>query len=199
MGWQMSGRFHEFCNCNLLCPCLFDVTVQPDQGWCGTAMAFDIQRGSADGVDLSGRHAVMAVNVPGTFAEGNFTARLYIDDEASDEQRRAIEEIVTGKRGGLWEALSPVFAQWLPSVTAPINMEWGDNPTYTVGDFGKLTSVPRKLPSGEPTMVHHTEALAGFQIDAVQPALTAGSSWSDPDLRSFNGNSGFTGPFDWKA
>ena len=119
MSWQLSGRFHEFCNCDLLCPCLFDVTARPDQGWCGSVFTFDIERGGSDGVDLAGRTAVIAVNIPGTFAEGNFTARLYVDDGADEPQQRALEQIFTGQQGGPWEVVAPAFAQWLPTKTAP--------------------------------------------------------------------------------
>jgi hypothetical protein len=199
MAWQMSGRFHEFCNCKLLCPCLFDVTVQPDEGWCGSAFTFDVEQGRADGVDLSGVKAVLAVNIPGSFAQGNFTARLYIDEKASEEQRRTLEEIFTGKRGGPWEAVSPVFATWLPTTVTTIKVKWGDNPSITVGDIGKLVSEPRKDPSGKATKVEAAEALLGFQIGEFQPAKTTGSRWNDPDLRSFEGNSGFTGSFGWQA
>jgi hypothetical protein len=80
-----------------------------------------------------------------------------------------------------------------------IDVQWGDNPTATIGDVGKLTSDPRKDPAGTPTKVQAAEALLGFQIGEIQPAKTTGSSWNDPDLRSFEGNSGFTGPFSWQA
>jgi hypothetical protein len=186
MAWQLDGRFHEFCNCKLLCPCLFDVTVRPDEGWCGSAFTFDIERGSADGVDLAGRKAVIAVNIPGTFAEANFTGRLYVDDGASEEQRGALEAIFHGRRGGPWGAVAPAFAAWLP----------GDRPEATVGDIGQLTSVPRTDSTGRPTQVQGTE-LADFE--PLQAALTVGSQWRDPDLRAFDGNSGFLGTFAWKA
>jgi hypothetical protein len=200
MAWQLDGRFHEFCNCKLLCPCLFDVTARPDEGWCGSAFTFDIEGGSADGVDLAGRKAVVAVNIPGTFAEANFTGRLYVDDGASEEQRGALEAIFHGRRGGPWGAVAPAFTEWLPTKAAPIAVQWGDHPEITVGDVGRLTSVPRADPAGRPTQVQAAEALAAFEISApIQPALTAGSRWSDPDLRAFDGNSGFVGTFAWKA
>ena len=198
MAWQLDGRFHEFCNCKLLCPCFFDMA--PDEGWCGSAFTFDIERGSADGVDLAGRKAAIAVNVPGTFAEANFTGRLYLDDGASEEQHGALEAIFHGRRGGMWGAVAPAFAAWLSTQVVPFAVRWGDRPEITVGDVGQLTSVPRTDSTGRPTQVQTAEALEVFEIAApVQPALTVGSQWRDPDLRAFDGNSGFLGTFAWKA
>ena len=209
MSWQLSGRFHEFCNCDLLCPCLFDVTARPDQGWCGSVLAFNIERGGSDGVDLAGRTAVMAVNIPGTFAEGNFTARLYVDDGADEPQQRALEQIFTGQQGGPWEVVAPAFAQWLPTKTVPITVQWddktvpdtvqwGDKPEIVIGDVGRLVSDPRVDPSGRPTLVDGAEAVAAFEFGApIQPARTLGSQFADPDLRGIEGNSGFMGTFRW--
>ena len=200
MAWQLEGRMHEFCNCKLLCPCMFDVTAQPDEGWCGSVFTFDIARGAADGVDLAGRKAVIAANIPGTFAEANFTGRLYVDDGASEAQRAALEAIFHGHRGGPWGAVAPAFAAWLSTKTVPITVRWGDRPEITIGEVGRVTSVPRTDSTGRPTQVLATEALEAFQIAApLQPALTAGSSWSDPDLRAFEGNSGFLTTFAWSA
>src|SRR5262249_19885483 len=49
MAWQLSGRSVELCSCKMFCPCWLGPEGQPDQGWCGSALAFDIQRGSSDG------------------------------------------------------------------------------------------------------------------------------------------------------
>lgn len=200
MAWQLEGRMHEFCNCKFFCPCVFDKTAQPDEGWCGGALSFDIERGSADGVNLSGRKAVIAINVPGTFAGANFTGRLYVDDGATDEQRRALEAIFHGHRGGPWGAVAPAFSSWLSTKSAPIEMRWGDRPEIRVGDIGRLTSVPRVDSTGRPTLIEGTEAHEAFEIEQpIQPALTTGSRWDDPDLRAFDGNSGFMGTFAWKV
>lgn len=200
MSWQLAGRFHEFCNCDLLCPCLFDMTARPDQGWCGSVLAFDVERGASDDVDLGGRTAVVAVNVPSTFAEGNFTARLFVDDGSDEPQRRALEAIFKGDQGGPWEAVAPAFARWLPTKSVPIDIRWGDKPEIVIGDVGRIVSDPRVDPSGRSTEVVAAEAMAAFQIEApIQPARTVGSRFADPDLRGFEGNSGFIGTFGWSV
>jgi len=58
-----------------------------DQGWCDGTLLFRVNQGSSEGVDLSGRNVVVALDMPGpTMFDGNGTARLYIDDEASADQ-----------------------------------------------------------------------------------------------------------------
>jgi hypothetical protein len=57
---------------------------------------FDIERGNVGGLDVAGRKVVMAADIPGAFANGNFTVRLYVDEGASAEQLRALEQFFTG-------------------------------------------------------------------------------------------------------
>ena len=99
----------------------------PDEGWCGGAFGFDIERGSSDGVDLSGTKVALAAEWPGNFFGGNGTARLYIGDSASDAQRRELEAIFSGKKGGLFEGLwGAVISRWLPTETTKVDIGWGD-------------------------------------------------------------------------
>ena len=88
MNWQLSGRSMELCSCNMLCPCWLGSEGSPDQGWCGGALGFDIQRGSSDGVDLRGTKVAFTAEWPGNFFAGKGTARLYIADSANAEQHR---------------------------------------------------------------------------------------------------------------
>jgi hypothetical protein len=100
MAWNVSGQAIELGNCNVLCHCWLGPAT-PDQGWCGGAFIFDIQNGAADGVDLSGKKVAFSANWPGAFWSGHGTARIYLDDSASAEQRRELEAIFSGKKGGV--------------------------------------------------------------------------------------------------
>jgi hypothetical protein len=126
MAWTLTGRLIESCSCNMLCPCWFGVKelMVMDQGWCASAIVFPIQRGNSDGVDLGGRTVVLAADWPGpTLFDGNSTARLYIDDAANAEQRRELEAIFTGKKGGPMEVLAGLVTRWLPTRTASIDLK----------------------------------------------------------------------------
>jgi Protein of unknown function (DUF1326) len=102
MAWQLTGQIHEACSCKLLCPCWLGPEIEPDQGWCGGMILFDIQQGHSDGVDLSGCKAVFFGEWPGNFWAGQGTARLIIDEATTADQRRELEAILSGQKGDRW-------------------------------------------------------------------------------------------------
>ena len=199
MAWNLTGQMIEVCSCKMFCPCNFG-PAEPDEGWCSAALAFDIKQGSSDGVDLAGCKAAMAADLPGDFFGGNATVRLYLDSAASEEQRRALEAIFTGKKGGNWEAFaSGAVSKWLPAKTASISIASGDNPAVSVGDVGKLTLQPVKDDSGKPTRVLNSP-LGQLFGESEDIAFSTGSQWSDPDMRAWKaGGSGGITPFNWSA
>ena len=159
-----------------MCPCWFG-PAEPDQGWCSGALVFDVERGNADGLDLSGNTVVLLADWPGDFWAGNGTARLYIDERATPEQRQALEAIFSGQQGGPMGAVSAaVISKWLPAQTAPITVIWGDTTTASVGEVGQITSNLLKNEAGQPATVHGAAAMGAFQLERLEvpapPAAT---------------------------
>ncbi|MBI2913641.1 MAG: DUF1326 domain-containing protein [Chloroflexi bacterium] len=200
MAWQVKGRSIELCSCKMLCPCWLGPEGEPDQGWCGGAFAFDVQEGNSDGVDLAGSRVVFAAEWPANFFAGNGTARLYTDEKAKPDQRRELEAIFSGKKGGHLEGLfGAVISKWLPAQTAQIDIRWGDNPSLRVGSVGQATLQPIKDAAGRPTKVQGAAAQAGFQIESMDLASSKGSRFADPDMHAWEGDSGTLHGFDWSA
>jgi hypothetical protein len=190
----------ELCNCKILCPCWLGPDGQPDQGWCGGTFAFDIERGSSDDVDLTGTKVALSFVWPGNFFGGNGTARCYIGDDAQPEQRRELEAIFTGTRGGLLEPLwGAVISSWLPTEAPKIEIGWGDSPFLRVGTVAEVTLTPLKDQAGHATRVEGAAAQAAFQLASMQLASSKGSRWSDPKLREWQGDSGTLHQFTWSA
>jgi hypothetical protein len=184
----------------MLCPCWLGPEGQPDQGWCGGAFAFDIQRGSSDSVDLSGTKVALSFVWPGNFFGGNGTARCYIGDDAKIEQRRELEAIFTGKKGGLLAPLwGAVVSSWLPIEATRIEIGWGDSPSLSVGTVAQAKLTPLKDQAGRPTRVEGAAAQAAFQLASMDLASSKGSRWSDPKLREWQGDSGTLHQFNWSA
>lgn len=199
MAWHVTGKFHELCSCNFFCPCWFGPAT-PDQGWCSGALVFDIDRGNADGLDLSGRAVVFVADWPGDFWAGNGTARLYLDDRASPEQRRALEAIFSGKKGGPLEpVMSGVVSQWLPAKSVPIALSWGDATTGSIGGAGTIVSQRMKGGAGQPAVIEGAAAMAAFGLERLEVASAVGSHWTDPDLRRWDAGSGSVSTFNWRA
>jgi len=199
MAFQVSGQMLEVCNCTLLCPCWFDTTIQPDQGWCGTAILFDIEQGNVMGLNLAGRAVVLAADIPGAVAEGNLVVRLYMGRDVSAEQQRVLEQVFTGQLGGPMAALGPAVTKLLPTIVTDMTIQRSDTLTVTAGHYGRLQWAPRRDPQGRATTVEFAEAMALYGVAAGQPAKTTGSHWSDPDMRPWTGDSGMVSKFSWKG
>lgn len=198
MSWEVSGKSMEMCSCKMFCPCWLGPEIEPDEGWCGGALGFDVQRGNSNGVDLSGTKVALQALWPGNFFEGKGKARLYLDESASAEQRDALEKIFSGKDGGPLEPLlGAVIAEWLPSQVVQLDIEWGESPSLRVGDIGAATLKRLKDANGQATKITGAAAQAGFQFASMDLASSSGSQWSDPGLRDWQGNSGTLHEFRW--
>jgi hypothetical protein len=171
-----------------------------DQGWCAGAIAFRIRDGNSDRISLGGRNVVFAVDFPGpTMFDGNATARLYVDDGADAEQRRELEAICSGQKGGAMAAIAPLVAKWLPARSAKIDIaDKGDAITITVGDAGRVESRRLRDPQGQGFTLRGGGFVSGLGMEEVDLA-PSGSRWTDPDLRQFTTKSGARGAFSWSG
>lgn len=136
---------------------------------------------------------------PADFWSGNGTARLYID-AANADQRRELEAIFGGQKGGhLAAVLSAVVSNVLPTQDTKIDIQWGDNPSISVGSVGQVKLQRLKDPAGRPTSVQGAAAMAAFQLESMDLASSKGSRWSDSELRPWQGDSGTIHNFNWSA
>jgi hypothetical protein len=202
MAWQLRGQLIENCSCNMFCPCWFGVQelMIMDQGWCRGAIALRIEEGDADGVDLGGRTATLGVHFPGpTLFDGEATARVFVDDGASDEQREALEQIIHGTKGGPMEQIAPLVSSWLPTQSARIDIdESGETITIDVGEAGAVNSTLLRDPEGNAFSMTGGGFIAGFGLETAELAPST-STWSDSDLPEgpVELKSGARGAFAW--
>jgi hypothetical protein len=205
MAWNLTGEFNESCSCNMLCPCWYGVKelMVMDQGWCASAWLMRVQQGNADGVDLSGRTLALAVDFPGpTLYDGNGTGRLYIDNDANADQRRELEAILQGKKGGPMAILGGLITNWLPTQSAKIDyQQQGGALSATVAGFGEIKLQRLTNEAGQPTTMHNTGFTTALQFDGQAAQLAPSAShWSDPQMpRQFATKSGATANFTWRV
>lgn len=114
MGWSLKGTVIVACNCDYGCPCNFNAL--PTTGKCEGGWTWNVDRGTYDGVALDGLSFSVYVNWPGAIHEGDGEAVILVDERADDEQRAAIEELVSGEHGGPWGILAWTW----PTVHGPI-------------------------------------------------------------------------------
>ena len=94
--WKITGQLEESCSCDAACPCWFD--SMPTKMMCDGYQALFIKKGSYGKVALDGLAIANAVQSPEgqtmmkSYGKWNFSY-LYVDEKASPEQRKALEEI----------------------------------------------------------------------------------------------------------
>lgn len=75
-------------------------------------MLIDVRDGSMDGVNLSGVRLGLNGNFPDVVSNGNWKLGLTIDEGASDEQVKALTEILSGQQGGPFGEMAPLVAEF---------------------------------------------------------------------------------------
>jgi hypothetical protein len=99
----VSGRYVEACNCEAICPCR---SVGGRDGGraqyqlCQFALAWTVDRGQFDGVDLAGLQSVMAGYWDEDEPGAPWRVSLYVDERAGEAQRAALADIFLGHAGG---------------------------------------------------------------------------------------------------
>ena len=93
--WEIHAVLVANCNCAYGCPCQFNSL--PTYGTCEAADGFQIEKGFYGDVSLDGLKAGFVAKWPGPIHEGNGEGQIIIDDQASSEQRDALEKILSGK------------------------------------------------------------------------------------------------------
>jgi hypothetical protein len=203
MAWSFRGHMTENCSCNMFCPCWFAVQeyMVMDQGWCAGTLTFQIEEGESEGVDLGGRTVTLAVDWPGpTLFDGNGTARVYIDDGASEEQVRELSGIFQGQKGGPAEIVAGLISTWLPVETTSIRASRdGDLITATIGSVGEVKSQALRDGDGNGFGLRGGGFVAALGVEEeAELAPSAGTKWSDPDMpREFETKSGARATVTW--
>jgi len=124
--WVMEGPWFKNCNCNPGCPC--DFNQFPTHDHCEGMVAMRIDKGRFGDVDLSGLHWAGIVRWPGAMHEGNGELQPILDVKATDKQRAALGEALSGKHGDtLMEIIAAVCPKVHPPIFAPFEFKFDIN------------------------------------------------------------------------
>jgi hypothetical protein len=149
VGYNLEGRLLEVCDCNVLCPCW--IGELPDNGTCQSALAYHIDKGSIDGVDVSGLTFAGAAFIPGRTLDGNIRVVRYVDDRATPEQEAALLAAFRGERGGPLGDLAKLYIE-VDARRAPITFEVAKGKgTFRIGQSVDADMEPYRGPTGEVT------------------------------------------------
>ena len=155
MAYTLDGRILEVCDCNVLCPCWNG--EDPDNGTCDSIIAYHIDQGTIEGVDVSGLTMAMLAHIPGNVLDGNFRAVAYLDDQASQQQIDALLAAFGGRLGGPLEDMAKLVGETVAVVPATIifRVEEGRG-TLKIGDEAEVIMEPYRGPTGEITTLNES-------------------------------------------
>ena len=139
-GWWAEGLLFENCNCAAVCPGHVHFSQKCTHEVCHGYWAIRFRAGRCGAADLAGVDAVILYECPQVMIEGGWKQRLIVSDRATEAQQKAVEEIVSGARGGPWQVLARFVGESLPPQTLPVTIE-EDNATRSVEVRGLLRSV----------------------------------------------------------
>jgi hypothetical protein len=190
MAYHLEGRLLEVCNCRVLCPCW--VGEDPDFGTCDTIVAWHMDKGTVNGVDVSGRTIAMIAHVPGNILEGNWRAAVYLDDRVTPQQEEALLGVYTGKLGGPVADLAKLVGEVVSVEKVPIQFTvQGGHGIIRLGEDGFAELEPFKSASGATTTLADTifSTVPGAPVyagKAVQYRSKKASLGIDLDIKGHN-------------
>ena len=153
--YNIDGRLLETCNCDVICPCW--VGADPDNGTCDSIVAWHIDRGEIDQVDVSNLTLALGVHIPGNVLKGNWRVVAYMDDKATSQQQEVILKAFTGQLGGPLADLAQLIGEVAGMERAPIDFKVEDGKgSITVGQALSAEMEPLSGATGLPTTLQET-------------------------------------------
>jgi hypothetical protein len=152
--YRLEGRLLEVCDCNVLCPCW--IGEDPDNGTCDAALAYKIDSGTVNGLDVSGLVIAGVGHIPGNILQGNITAVFFVDDRATEEQQQALVDVFTGKLGGHIADVAKLYSE-VRIERAPIEFTVdGGKGTLRIGTVVEAEMTPYLGPTGATTTLNES-------------------------------------------
>lgn len=102
-GYSIAGSYFETCNCDAICPCRMVDGIKGGRsthGICFGALAWLVEDGHRDEIDLDGLAAVLVVRYDDDEPGSPWTIVLHVDARGTEEQRQALADIFLGDLGG---------------------------------------------------------------------------------------------------
>ncbi|MEO7398852.1 MAG: DUF1326 domain-containing protein [Ilumatobacteraceae bacterium] len=201
MVWELNGQYVENCSCDAICPCTWsNLTREATNEFCRAVLAFHVDSGQIEGVDVADRTVVLAISTPKMMVDGNWKAGLLIDEAATDEQIDLLTRVFAGQLGGPMAGLAPLITDFVGAERARIDLDrTAERWSLKVGDSSEFAGTAERGPDGGEAVT-----LTGIVAHPAGPVLTVtpGESvhWSLFGIDYDGENrSGFTAPFSWAA
>lgn len=163
MTYQLEGSLLEVCTCNAICPCW--VGEDPDGGSCKGTIAYRIDSGTIDGVDVSNLTLGLLADIPGNAMAGNWKVAIFVDDRATSEQEDALLSAFTGKQGGALADVAQLVGDVVAIERAKIDVDVNEgNGSMQIGNAMSAEMKGLKGSNGKPTKLY--DAMFSFREGA---------------------------------
>ena len=199
MALSISGTYFENCNCDVVCPCTWSGLTRPaTNDRCNVLLAFHVDRGTIDGVDVGGLTFALVADTPRQMTDGDWRVGILMDSAASDEQAARLHGVATGELGGPMAGLAPLISEFLGVERVPVAYEVGDGLSRArFGDVADVELTHMRGVQGKDITLGNVPHPANTTL-TIAPSTRArvrafGIEFGAPDL------SGFTAPFSWSA
>lgn len=134
--WKLRGDLVLSCNCTVFCPCVLSLGQHPPtEGYCQTWAGIRIEQGHFGDTDLAGLNVGLIIEIPGQLARGNWTAGVFLDENASIYAVKGLTKIFTGRAGGSTGLLKILVGNFLGVRQAKI--------TYKIEGAKHIFQIPK--------------------------------------------------------
>jgi hypothetical protein len=155
MAYAFEGKMLEVCSCKVICPCW--AGQDPDGGTCEGVLAYHIDRGTIDGIDVAGLNYAILLHLPGNVLQGNWRIVVYVDTRATEAQYEALLKALTGKLGGPLADIAQLVGEvaGVERAAMTFDLEQG-NGHLQVGPAIAATMESLRGATGQPMTMHDT-------------------------------------------
>lgn len=202
MAWRVEGTYFENCSCDMVCPCTTSGLSMPaDTERCRVLLAFHIDSGDVDGVDVGNLSVAVLADTPQVMADGNWRVGVFMDAAASQEQADKLGALFSGQIGGPMAMVAPLIGEMMGVEVAPI--EYADDDrrhSVKIGDFVDIEVedfVPPLNPEGEVSKLTGMFHPANSTLTIAQATRSRINAFG-LEL-SHQGKNGHSSPFSWAA
>ncbi len=202
MTYEIEGKLLEVCTCNVLCPCW--VGEDPDYKTCDTTIAWGIEKGSIEGVDVSGLTMAVSAHIPkNILIPKSWKAVVFVDDKATAEQEGVLLQLFTGQLGGAVADLAVLIGEVVAVERVPIAFTVADGKgRISIGSIVEADMAPFVGATGKPTTLAETvfSTIPGSPVYASKASQYTrdGSSHGIPSV-DLQGHNALQGHFRFAA
>ena len=200
MAWRLDGKYFESCSCDAICPCTWSaLTARATLDRCRALLAYHVESGEVDGVDVSGLSFALFLDTPPVMSEGNWRVGVFLNEVASDRQAEQLGLVLSGQAGGPPAMLGPLIGEMLGVQKARITYhEDGRGHHVSIGDaidvgVEDFVAIDGHDPVRLTDVFHPSNTTLTVAPARAARLSTFGIEWGR------EGQSGFSAPFSWSG